>query len=492
MYPIFSSCGDSPRAWFTRISRLVQLGFFALFCSCLCQAVPARAAANSAVKPNIIFLLIDDMGYADLTCFGGKPGETPHIDSLAREGIRFSQFYVASPICSPSRTGFLTGQCPSRWRITSFLASREENRKRNMAQWLDVSAPMVARTLKQAGYATGHFGKWHMGGQRDVGEAPLITEYGFDESLTQFEGLGDRILPLLDKFNGEPPKKYALGSDNLGRGNIEWMDRSKVTSAFVKRAIDFMKRAEKENKPFYVNIWPDDVHSPFFPPKALRTDEAKRELYLAVVKAMDEQVAALFQFVRQDPVLRTNTILLVASDNGPEPGAGSAGPFRGHKGTLYEGGVREPLIVWAPGFINQAARGTLNDKTVVSGLDFLPSIAHLAGAELPKGVSFDGEDLSQELLGNSKDKRSKALFWTRPPERPGTKNKPLPDLAMRDGDWKLYLMRDGSNAQLFDLAQDIGETHNVADQHPEIVRRLSPVLLSWWQKQPAAGAQAKR
>jgi arylsulfatase A-like enzyme len=456
------------------------------FLASLYFATSAQAGAAPVAKPNIIFVLIDDMGYADLSCYGGKPGQTVNIDSLAREGIRFSQFYVGSPICSPSRTAFITGQNPARWRITSYLADRSENQRRGMAQWLDSKAPSLVRTLQQAGYATGHFGKWHMGGQRDVGEAPLITDYGFDESLTQFEGLGDRILPLLDNFDGKPPKKYSLGSDNLGRGKIEWMDRSKVTGAFVKRTMDFIQRAEKEGKPFYVNLWPDDVHSPFFPPKVMRGGDTKRELYLGVTKAMDEQFAPLFDYIRQHPNLRTNTIIVVASDNGPEPGAGSAGPFRGHKGMLYEGGIREPFIIWGPGFVQKAACGTLNETTVVSGLDLFPSIAHLAGVALPSGVNFDGEDLSRAFLGKAKSKRSKALFWNRPPDRPGNKKETWPDLAMREKNWKLLLMRDGSNAQLFDLAKDPGEMCNLAANHPEVVRRLSQPLLSWWQLLPGS------
>ena len=190
-----------------------------------------------------------------------------------------------------------------------------------MAQWLDPAAPTVARALRSAGYATGHFGKWHMGGQRDVGDAPLITEYGFDKSLTQFEGLGDRVLPLLDAYDGKPAKKYALGSDTLGRGNITWVERSKVTTSFVGAAIAFMREASKSGKPFYVDVWPDDVHSPFFPPKALRGDGSKKALYLGVVQATDDQLAPLFDFVRGDPTLRDNTLIVVASDNGPEPGA---------------------------------------------------------------------------------------------------------------------------------------------------------------------------
>ena len=439
-------------------------------------------AADS--RPNILFLLIDDMGYADLSCYGEKRIQTPNIDRLAQEGIRFTQFYVDSPICSPSRTALTTGQFPARWRITSYLASRRENEHRGMAQWLDPKAPTLAHLLQQAGYATGHFGKWHMGGQRDVGEAPLITDYGFDQSLTQFEGLGDRILPLLNSYDGQPPKKYALGSDQLGRGRIFWLDRSQVTSAFAAHALQFMQEAEQAGKPFYVNLWPDDVHSPFFPPKELRGDASKKQLYLGVVKAMDDQLASIFDYIRQRPSLRTNTLIIVASDNGPEPGAGSAGPFRGHKGNLYEGGVREPFIVWGPGLLSRRACGTVNESTVLAGVDLLPSLAKLAQIHLPNDIARDGEDMSSVFLGKSRRARSKPLFWNRPPDRPGQGSEAWPDLAIREGDWKLLLMEDGTAPQLYNLAKDPGEKHNLAPEQPKLVRRLSERLLDWRKSLP--------
>ena len=453
--------------------------------STLCLALLLLpAAALAGAKPNILFVLIDDMGYADLSCYGERRIQTPHLDGLAKEGIRFTQFYVASPICSPSRTALTTGQFPARWRISSYLASRKENEQRGLAQWLDPRAPTLARALQQAGYATGHFGKWHMGGQRDVGEAPLITEYGYDQSLTQFEGLGDRLLPLLDAFDGQPARKYSLGSDRLGRGSITWLDRSKITSAFVERALQFIQQAQKAGKPFYVNVWPDDVHSPFFPPKALRGDGSKKQLYLGVVKAMDDQLAPLFDYIRHSPTLSTNTLILVASDNGPEPGAGSAGPFRGHKGNLYEGGVREPFIVWGPGLMAGQAVGTVNETTVVSGVDLLPSVAALGGASLPTGVQFDGEDLSPSWLGQARQSRHRPLFWNRPPDRAGNATEAWPDLSMRDGEWKLLLMEDGSGAQLYNMVKDPGETRNLAGAEPARVRRMSQQLLEWRKSLP--------
>ena len=135
-------------------------------------------------RPNIIFILTDDMGYSDVGCYGGKFVPTPNIDRMAREGIRFTQFYVASPVCSPSRTACLTGMCPGRWRITNYLQSRAGNRASEQADFLDPKAPSIARTLKAAGYATAHFGKWHMGGGRDVTNAPPFSVYGFDEHVS--------------------------------------------------------------------------------------------------------------------------------------------------------------------------------------------------------------------------------------------------------------------------------------------------------------------
>ena len=436
------------------------------------------ANAFAATRPNFLFVLIDDMGYADLSCYGQKQIKTPNIDRMAKEGIRFTQFYVCSPICSPSRTALMTGKFPARWQITSYLASREENRKRGIVNWLDPKATTVARLLRDAGYATGHFGKWHMGGQRDVGEAPLISEYGFDKSVTQFEGLGDRILPLCDKFDGQPAQRYALGSDKLDRGEITWMDRSKVTSGFVDRALQFIRQAERDGKPFYVDVWPDDVHSPFFPPKALRGNQTKRQLYLGVVRALDEQLEPLFEYIRQSPALRTNTLVIIASDNGPEPGAGSAGIFRGHKGNLYEGGVREPFITWGPGLLAHNAAGTVNEKTVIAGVDLLPSLVEMAGLQLGD-ANLDGEDMSRSFLGKAQQVRHQPLFWIRPPDRPGDNRDQWPDLSVRDGDLKLLIMEDGSDAQLYDLAKDPAEKHNLATQKPEEVKRLAKELLDW-------------
>lgn len=444
----------------------------------------APRPALASEKPNIVMVFIDDMGWGDFSCFGNTEAKTPHHDRLAAEGIRFSQFYVNSPICSPSRTALTTGQYPQRWRITSFLNNRAENEKRGMAQWLDPKAPTLARILKQGGYATGHFGKWHMGGQRDVGEAPLITEYGFDESLTNFEGLGPRLLPLGDAHDGQPPRRHALGSDKLGRGPIIWQDRAQITVGYVGATLAFLQKAAADDRPFYVNVWPDDVHSPFFPPEAKRGDGSKRALYHGVLETMDAQLGVLFDAIRNNPKLRENTLILVCADNGPEPGAGSSGPFRGAKGMLYEGGIRSPLIAWGPGLIPAEKAGSHNESSVFSAIDLVPSLLAIAGVATPEGVAFDGENVADTLVGKEIASRKAPLFWRRPPDRKTSPAGALRDLAVREGNWKLLCDYDGSNTKLYDLAQDIAETTNVAGKHPDVVQDLAAKLLAWHQSLP--------
>jgi len=434
-----------------------------------------------AAKPNIILVFIDDMGWGDFSCFGNQAAQTPNVDKMASEGIRFEQFYVNSPICSPSRTAISTGQYPQRWKITSYLAHRAMNEKRGMAQWLDPSAPMLARSLKQAGYATGHFGKWHMGGQRDVDEAPAITEYGFDASLTNFEGMGPKLLPLTLKPGDKEPGKIWGNAERLGEG-FRWMQRSKITSGFIDEAIPFMEKAASEDKPFYVNVWPDDVHSPFWPPVD-KWGNGKRELYLSVLQEMDRQFGRLFNFVRNNPKLRDNTLILICSDNGPEKGAGVAGPFRGFKTHLYEGGLRSSLIAWGPSLVQKS--NAVNQASVFSAIDLVPTLLNIVGVEAPAGVAYDGEPLPSVLLGLTEDSRKAPIFFRRPPDRDSFYDvDDLPDLAVRSGKWKLLCEYDGSGVELYDMESDRGETTNVARKNLEITRKLTVQLLDWHRSMP--------
>jgi iduronate 2-sulfatase len=450
---------------------------------------PGRAELRK--QPNVVVVFIDDMGWGDLSCFGNTKAHTPEIDRLAAEGLRFEQFYVASPICSPSRCGLLTGQYPQRWQITSYLNNREDNHRRGVAQWLDPEAPTIAKSLKAAGYATGHFGKWHLGGQRDVDDAPAITTYGFDESLTNFEGMGAKLLPLTMRPGEVEAGRIWGDAERLG-GPVIWMQRSEITRGFADAAVAFINRAVEAEQPFYVNIWPDDVHSPFWPPVDDWAED-KEGKYLAVLEAMDRQFARLFAAIRRSPALRDNTLVLFCSDNGPEPGAGSAGPFRGFKTQLYEGGVRSPLIVWGPGLLKPGLAGSVNKATVLSAIDLAPSLLAMAGTQPPEGVEFDGLNRAQALLGFAEEAAVRPLFWRRPPDRKtwGATGTVLnPDLAMRRGNWKLLCDTDGGDVELFDLEHDRGETNDVAAEHPQLVDQMKSDLLAWHHSMPAdAGDQ---
>lgn len=438
-------------------------------------------AGKPPSKPNIILIFIDDMGWADFSCFGNKDASTPNIDALATEGIAFEQFYVNSPVCSPSRVAVSTGMYPQRWGIKSYLASRGKNKHFGMPDWLDPKAPMLSRSLKQAGYATGHFGKWHMGGQRDVTDAPAITEYGFDESLTNFEGLGAKLLPLTKSPNGKIGKIWQ-DAERLG-GPVTWMQRSEITGGFVDASIKFIKKVQQENKPFYINVWPDDVHSPFWPLVEKWGDGSKRDKYLGVLEGMDTQLGKLFATIKNDKDLRNNTLILICSDNGPEPDAGKATPFRGVKWQLYEGGIRSPLIIWGPGLIEETAVRGRNTESVFSAIDLVPSLLRLGGARKPAGASYDGEDLLDTLLGKAVRSRTEPIFFERPVgfkkmPMPGFEEQ-LPDLAVRKGQWKLLCDYDGSRVQLYDLSIDPGEQQNLASTHPEIVRQLYAKCATW-------------
>ncbi len=452
---------------------------FTLILSC------AALSSSLAAQPNFVMIFIDDMGWGDFSCFGNKDAKTPNMDRMAAEGIRFTQFYVNSPICSPSRCALTTGQYPQRWRINSYLNNRADNERRGVAQWLDPQATTLARVLQQKGYATGHFGKWHLGGQRDVDDAPPITAYGFDESLTNFEGMGPKLLPLTLKPGDSMPGKIWADAERLGKP-VTWMQRSEITTGFIDSAIPFIDKATSQKKPFFINLWPDDVHGPWWPPVA-KWGNNKRELYLSVLQEMDRQFGKLFEHLRANPELRDNTLVLICSDNGPEPGAGSAGPFRGSKTTLYEGGTRSPLIAWAPGLMEKGKAGVTNEKSVFAAFDLMPSMLGIAGVSLPEGVKLDGEDMSSVLLGKGEASRAAPIFWRRPPDRKAASPalpERLPDLAMREGGWKLLCEYDGSLPQLYDLTRDRGETTNLAEQHPEVVKQMSGKLLAWHESMP--------
>lgn len=448
------------------------------------------AAAPAGPKPNIVQILIDDMGYADLGCYGGEI-VTPNIDRLAARGIRFTKAYDAAPVCSPSRVGITTGQFPSRQCIHSYLDTRQRQRELGERDWLDPKAPSISRAFQKAGYATGHFGKWHMGGGRDVGDAPLPTEYGFDESYTSFEGLGDRVLP---------PGKLSEVNEKLGRGNISHAPQRELTGIYVDRSIAFIQRSVAARKPFYIHLWPNEVHDPFDPkPELLRKFErfsANKyvQSYYAMLDNLDQQVGRLVEAIERSGQAG-NTLFLVMSDNGPtawpsyykerlEP-PGRTGGLRGRKWSLYEGGIRTPLIARWDG---RVPAGKTDSSTIVSTVDLFPTCCALAGIAPPEGASFDGENLARAFLGRPVERRND-LLWdygrTKDMLRPALGSDQSPNLAIRSGRWKLLVNGDGTNLELYDFSRSEKEDENVAGLHPAIARRLSAKLIAWRNSLPA-------
>ena len=426
------------------------------------------ASLAAAERPNVLFVLVDDLGWGDLGANGGAGVPTPRMDALAGEGTRFAKFYVASPICSPSRCGIITGQFPARWRITSFLQTREGNRECGQADFLDPQAPSLVRAFHDAGYATAHVGKWHLGGGRDVTDAPKFAAYGYDVGLGTYES---------------PEPAAALGGQQVARHDrTRWMVDE--TLAFAKKHAD---------QPWFVNLWLDDVHMPFAPSAAQLAavgEGTGTPAYRAVLAETDRQIGRLL-----DGIAGTNTLVILAGDNGPQPSFDrkrTAG-LRGMKWSLYEGGIRTPFVVRGPGI----GAGKVNDTTVLGAVDIFPTLCALAGVPAPAGVVFDGEDLSATFKGGAQP-RTKPLFWEygrKPAPVPAVKgvrefpyptdpDAKSPNVAMREGDWKLLINADGTGAELYDLATDPNEARNLAAEKPDLTKRLTDAALGWRKSLP--------
>ncbi|MGH7967566.1 MAG: sulfatase-like hydrolase/transferase [Limisphaerales bacterium] len=436
----------------------------------LAACLPHVAFADD--RPNIVFVLTDDMGYSDPGCYGGHFAPTPNIDRLAAEGARFTHFYDNAPICSPSRAAFITGMFPARWNFTTYLDKRVMNADCEQADFLPTNAPAIARVLKEAGYATAHFGKWHLGGGRDVTNAPPFSAYGYDEHVGTYE-------------SPEP-------DPNITATNWIWSPQDKVkrwqrTGYFVDHALDFLRR--HKNQPCYVEVWPDDVHTPWVPnverEKAAPNSRRKPD-FCKVLAEYDVQMGRLFEGLKSLGV-ESNTLVIFTSDNGPLPNFQHTrtGGLRGSKLSLYEGGIRVPFIVRWPGH-TQAAR--VDEQTVLEMVDLFPTFCAIARAPMPAGVSFDGENMAA-ALDNQPLTSSKTIFWeygrkSKYFNYPGPVYDRSPHLAAREGKWKLLVNADGSNVQLYDLSADPNETADVADKNPEISKRLKDAALAWKRSLP--------
>ncbi len=422
--------------------------------------------STAAEQPNIVFILADDMGIGDTSSYGGTMAKTPQLERLAQEGTRFTRYYSASPICSPSRCGLITGQFPARWNVTSYLQARAGNKACEQVDFLDSKAPSLPRILQAAGYATAHIGKWHLGGGRDVINPPKFAAYGYDLGLGTYEspepaaGLGLQTVPWGPDDKKEPQQ----------------VSRHERTKWMVDETIRFLQ--QHPGKSCFVNLWLDDTHAPWVPSEA-QPKQDKANLF-KVTEEMDRQIGRLMDAVP------ANTLLIFASDNGPLPtfnGQRNNG-LRGSKLSLYEGGIRLPLIArWK----DHVPAGKVDDKTMIHAADVLPTLAAIGNGKLPDDYHSDGENFAQALLGNPTT-RSKPLFWEYGRNATSFKypegNDRSPNMAMRDGSWKLLINADGTQPELYDLMTDPNETKNLMEAQPERATKMKAAALSWRESLP--------
>jgi arylsulfatase A-like enzyme len=417
-------------------------------------------AADTNRRPNILVVLADDMGLGDVGCYGGKQAPTPRLDQLAAEGTRFTQYYSASPICSPSRAGLITGMYPARWRITSFLQTKKGNAGCEQVDFLDPKAPSLPRALKAAGYATAHFGKWHLGGGRDVTEAPKFAAYGYDEHAGTYES----------------PEPHP----DITATKWIWSDQDKVkrwdrTAFFVDKTLEFAER--HRGGPWFVNLWADDVHTPWVPDEKSDKKDLPKNLR-PVLAEFDRQMGRLLDGLKARG-MQENTIVVFTSDNGALPtfDGDRSGGFRAGKLALYEGGIRMPFIVRWPG---QVPAGRVDERSIVSAVDLLPTLCSIAGAAVPREHRLDGIDVSAAWRGRAAAQRG-PLYWEYGRNDEFFKFGPdrSPSVAVRRAQWKLLVNADGSRTELYDLAADPKEGNNLAANKPEIAGELRKLALDW-------------
>jgi arylsulfatase A len=426
------------------------------------------AVCASAAPPAIVLITIDNAGYGDIGCYGNPVVRTPHIDRLAYDGVRCTDFYIVTSACSPSRASLLTGRYPLRNGLTVQVGV-EDNRS---GIGLRHSEKLIPQYLKQAGYRTACIGKWNIG----FAEGSRPTDRGFDE----FFGFRSGNIDYYDHV-------YA-GEKDMFR-NTEPVDiEGYSTDLFADAACDFIRR--NANRPFFAYVAFNAPHYPSARNKApgapcIWQAPAKyfelygfspdshdwREGYLAVVSALDAGIGRIIQQV--DALgLRENTIILVISDNGSAPipiiprlaiEVGSNAPFRSGRTTLYEGAIRTPCVIRWPARLKP---GTVCHQPICN-LDILPMLVKSVGLTLPKDRVLDGHDPTETLKGTSPSRHEYLFFEYKKCS------------AVRSGRWKIVRLRPEQPFELYDLLTDIGETRNVAEKEPETLSRLSQAFEAW-------------
>lgn len=446
------------RSWSARVAAI------GLVLPAMLLAREARSA-DASEKPNFIFILADDMGYGDIGPFGSVKNRTPNLDRMAREGMKLTSFYAA-PVCTPSRAQILTGCYAKRVSLPDVIFPRSPI-------GLSTNEHTIATLLRSLGYATMAIGKWHVGD--DVQFLP--TRHGFDHYLG---------LPYSNDMGGEAPGKdtsdwrkdrkppLPLVRDEEVIETLKPSDQDKLTALYTEEAVKFI-HANKD-RPFFLYLPHTAVHVPLHPGGKFKGKSANGP-YGDWVEEVDWCVGRVMDTVR-DLGLSGRTLIVFSSDNGPwlvqGTNAGTAGPLRGGKGGTYEGGVREPTLAWWPG---KVPAGSVSDA-VAANFDLLPTFVKLAGGRVPADRKIDGKDISPLLLGQTKESPHEAHFYFASTALQ----------AVRSGPWKLAITPQyegkGHYAEaeagvgkpfvpkLYNLEEDVGETTDVASQHPDVVTRL--------------------
>ena len=448
---------------------MIRRPIFVLACLVLATAAHSASTARAAEKPNILFIFADDWGWGDLSCHGHRYVKTPNIDRLAKEGTDFHRFTVASGVCSPSRTAVMTGHFPARYSIDGHFAWVPSNAKRNMPDWLNPKAPLLPRMLQQAGYATAHFGKWHLSNNM-IPDSPLPSEYGYDE-YGAFNCAGEQMPVHEDAEN----------------------------------AIAFIENSHREKKPFFINLWIHEPHTPFHtvPKYEWRFRDMKKPedaIYASVLSHADDRIGEVLDALDRLN-LTDNTLVIFSSDNGPARAAaptklalqydtatgagwgigaakGITGGRKGYKSALFEGGIGVPFIARWP---KKIAAGKIDNTSMLSAVDLLPTFCELGGVKLPDDFRPDGISQVATLFGKPTTKRSKPLFWKMQSRWPIQKTRPFHwvSWAIVDENWKLLTNRDATYSELYNIAADPFETTNLSERQPAVVSQLIEKLDDW-------------
>jgi arylsulfatase A-like enzyme len=408
----------------------------------------ATTSAQNA-KPNIIYIMADDMGYADLSCYGRKEYSTPQLDKLASEGIKLMNAYAAAPVCTPTRAAFITGRYPARQAV----GLREPLiPDRDSAIGLELSVPTIGSQLKKAGYETALIGKWHLGFTTQLGP----NKNGFDYFFGIRSGFADYVS---HKGDGNRPDLFENENAVVVDGYL--------TDIFKKHAIDFIK--QKHSKPFFLSLHFNAPHWPWqgpgdaaYPDTMRKTSGGNVETYGRMMKSLDDAIGEIMKTLEEQSMTK-NTLVIFTSDNGGEKFS-DMGEYKGRKLSLWEGGIRVPAFVRWPGKIKP---GKVSDQVCIT-MDWTATILGTAGVVADKNYSLDGINLLPVLTGNSKVIQ-RTLYW-RTVERSQHK-------AMREGNWK-YL-QDEKGEYLFDLSSDQSESNNLNEKYRERFERLKTKYAAW-------------